>query len=430
MNQVVIKPARRIKGEIAVPGDKSISHRAVILSSIAQGTAKVKNFLFAEDTLNTVKAFKSMGISIEKEPGGGLIIKGNGLYGLKEPDNVLDLGNSGTGLRLLSGLLSGQDFFSVLTGDESLRNRPMGRVVRPLREMGARIDGRNNGELAPLVIRGTRLRPIRYNLPIPSAQVKSSLLLAGITVEDETVITEPTTSRDHTERMLAYLEAEIITEGLSVRIKGPGTMKARDIEVPGDISSASFFIVAALLLPDSELLIKDVGINPTRTEVLKILREMGANIRLIGGRNMGEEPVADLYVRSSRLKGIEIRGELVPKTIDEFPILCIAGALSEGETIIRDARELRVKETDRIAAMAAELRKMGCEVEEFPDGMRIVGRERLRGAPCRSYGDHRVAMALAIAGLRAEGETVIEDTLCVNTSFPGFFELLEAVRES
>ena len=425
----MVKPAKRIKGEIVVPGDKSISHRAVILSSIALGTARVRNFLFAEDTLNTVKVFRSMGISISEEPGGGLIIKGNGLHGLNEPDHVLDLGNSGTGLRLLTGLISGQGIFAVLTGDESLKNRPMGRVVKPLREMGAKIDGRNNGDLAPLAIRGTRLRPIRYNLPIPSAQVKSSLLLAALTAEGETIITEPVVSRDHTERMLAHLGAEIITEGLSVKVKGPGTLKGRDLDIPGDLSSASFFIVATLLHPDSEILIKNVGINPTRTGILEILRRMGADIRIMNEREMGEEPVADIYVRSSRLKGIEVRGELVPKTIDEFPILCIAGSLSEGETIIKDARELRVKEADRIAAMTTELRKMGVEVEEFPDGMRIVGGESFKGARCRSFGDHRIAMALAIAGLRAKGETIIEDTHCVNTSFPGFFEVLESVRQ-
>lgn len=428
METIKIIPAKSLRGEVRVPGDKSISHRAVILSSISEGRSRIKGFLSADDTIRTAMAFKAMGIRIEGLGRDELIIEGKGLEGLKEPENIIDLGNSGTSMRLLAGLLSGQRFFSVLTGDESLRRRPMKRVTVPLREMGAEINGRGDANFAPLAIKGSSLRPIHHESPVPSAQVKSSLLLAGLYAEGETKISEPRKSRDHTERMLRIFGAEIKEFNLSVSIKGGPKLKAQDIEVPGDFSSAAFFIVAGILVTDSEVSIKNVGINPTRTGLLDILKRMGAEIYSENLREVNREPVADIIVRSSRLKGLEIKGEELLRSIDEFPILCVAASFAEGETLIREASELRVKESDRIASMAQELKKMGAEVEEFPDGLKIEGRERLKGAVCNSHGDHRVAMAMAIAGLVADGETTVEDTEWVDTSFPGFREALEGLR--
>jgi len=428
MKAIKIKPAKSLKGEIKVSGDKSISHRAIILSSISEGRSRIKGFLSADDTIRTANSFKSMGIRIEGIGTDELIIEGKGPDGLKEPEDILDLGNSGTSMRLLAGLLAGQRFFSVLTGDESLRRRPMGRVTAPLRMMGAEINGRGDGSFAPLAIKGKSLRPINYESPISSAQVKSSILLAGLYAEGETSVKEPRKSRDHTERMLRVFGADLRINGLTISIKGRQTLTAQDVDVPGDLSSSAFFLVAGTIVPDSEIIIKGVGINPTRTGLIDILRRMGAEIHLENIRDICNEPVADIHVSSNQLKGVEIRGEEFLRAIDEFPIICVAASLSEGETVIREAGELRVKETDRISAMVEELRKMGVEVEEFPDGVRIKGRERLKGAICNSHGDHRVAMAMTVAGLVADGETVIEDTDCISTSFPGFMETLEGLR--
>jgi 3-phosphoshikimate 1-carboxyvinyltransferase len=428
METVRIKPAKSLRGEVRVPGDKSVSHRAVMLASISEGRSEIKGFLSAGDTLRSAKAFESMGIKIEGLGTERLVIDGKGLNGLKEPGDVLDLGNSGTSMRLLAGLLSGQRFFSVLTGDDSLRKRPMKRVTSPLRQMGAEINGRDDAGFAPLAIKGRTLRSIEYESPVPSAQVKSSILLAGIYAEGKTKVKEPGKSRDHTERMLRASGAEIKEYDLTVSIKGRPTLMARNIEVPGDFSSAAFFIVAGILVPDSEVIMKNVGVNPTRTGLLDILKRMKAEIHLENLRDVGGEPVADISVKSGHLGGAEIKGNEILKAIDEFPILCVAASLSEGETVIREAAELRLKESDRISAMTKELRKMGVEIEEFPDGIRIKGRERLRGAVCNSHGDHRVAMAIAIAGLLADGETVIEDTEWISTSFPGFIEILNGLR--
>lgn len=428
METIKIKPVKSLRGEIRVPGDKSISHRAVMLASISEERSVIKGFLSAGDTLRTVKAFENMGIKVEGAGTDNLIIGGKGLDGLREPEDILDLGNSGTSMRLLTGLLSGQRFFSVLTGDDSLRKRPMKRVTVPLRQMGAKINGRDDAGFAPLAIKGRTLKPIEYETTVPSAQVKSSILLAGLYTEGETKVKETGKSRDHTERMLMAFGADLKEFDLTVSIKGRPALKARDIVVPGDFSSAAFFIVAGILVPDSEVIIKNVGVNPTRTGLLDILKRMKAEIHLENLRDVGGEPMADISVKSGHLGGAEIKGNEILKAIDEFPILCIAASLSEGETVIREAEDLRVKESDRISAMVKELRKMGVEIEEFPDGIRIKGRERLKGAVCNSHGDHRVAMAIAIAGLLADRETVIEDTECISTSFPGFIETLNGLR--
>lgn len=430
METIKIRPATSLRGEISVPGDKSISHRAIILASIAKGKSRIKGFLSADDTLRTARAFESMGINIEGLGRGELIIEGKGLDGLREPEDILYLGNSGTSIRLLAGLLAGQRFFSILTGDASLRKRPMKRVTVPLRSMGAEINGRDDAGFAPLAIKGRPLNSINYESPVPSAQVKSSLLLAGLYAEGETKVKEPGKSRDHTERMLRIFGAEMVEFDLTISIKGSPALKAQELEIPSDFSSASFFMVAGIIVPDSEIHLKNIGVNPTRTGLLDILKRMGAEIYLEDMRGVKAEPVADIIVRSSKLRGIEVSGEEVLRAIDEFPILCVAASLSEGETVIREAAELRVKETDRISAMAEELRRMGVEIEEFPDGLRIKGKERLKGAICNSHGDHRVAMAIAIAGLLADGETTIEDTGWISTSFPGFINFLEGLTTS
>lgn len=424
-----IHPARTLRGEIVTPGDKSISHRSIMFGALAEGTTRVRGFLTGEDNLSTLKAFQAMGIAIRQAAPGELEIDGRGLDGLLEPADVLDCGNSGTTMRLMSGLLSGQRFFSVLTGDQYLRKRPMKRVVAPLTAMGARIWGRRGGELAPLAIQGGPLQPISYDSPIASAQVKSAVLLAGLYADGETTVREPHLSRDHSERMLRCFGADVRPFAGGVTLAGRPRLVARDMFIPGDISSATFFLVAALITPGAELLVKNVGLNPSRSGAVDILRAMGGELELLNEREQSGEPVADILVRHSRLKGIEIGGEVVPRAIDEFPVLSVAAALAEGTTVIRDAEELRVKETDRIAAMASELGKLGAAVEPTPDGMIITGRERLQGGSVTSHGDHRIAMSCAVAALAAAGPVAIADTACTETSFPGFWELLEAVRQ-
>lgn len=424
-----IQPALTLRGEIVTPGDKSISHRSIMFGALAEGTTRVKGFLTGEDNLSTLKAFQAMGITIRQAAPGELEIEGRGLDGLQEPADVLDCGNSGTTMRLMSGLLSGQRFFSVLTGDQYLRKRPMKRVVAPLTAMGARIWGRRGGELAPLAIQGGSLQAISYDSPIASAQVKSAVLLAGLYADGETTVREPHLSRDHSERMLRWFGADVRPFAGGVTVAGRPRLVARDMYVPGDISSATFFLVAALITPGAELLVKNVGLNPSRSGSIDILRAMGGELELLNEREQSGEPVADILVRHSRLKGIEIGGDVVPRAIDEFPVLSVAAALAEGTTVIRDAEELRVKETDRIAAMASELGKLGAAVEPTPDGMIITGRERLQGGAVTSHGDHRIAMSCAVAALAAAGPVAIADTACTETSFPGFWELLEAVRQ-
>ena len=424
MEKTVIERKGGLKGEVTVPGDKSISHRAVIIGSLAKGKTRIIGASRGDDNLRTLNAFRMMGIQVDEPKGDQLIINGGGLYALAEPEDVIDAGNSGTTVRLLTGLLSGQRFFSVITGDRYLRKRPMKRVVEPLSSMGAKIWGRGNGNFAPLAINGTRLNPIDYVSPIASAQVKSAILLAGLYADGVTKVTEPSLSRDHTERMLRFFGANLKRDDNSVSIAGGSNLDGREIEIPGDISSASFFIVAASVIPNSEIFLKRVGVNPSRTGILEVLKKMGANIQLLNEYETWGEPVADILVKTSRLKGTKIEGDLIPKTIDELPILSVAASVAEGDTVIKDAKELRVKETDRIKAVASELKKFGAEVEEFDDGMRISGKDKLMGCDCQSFGDHRIAMSLIIAGLMASGKTVVEDTSCTRTSFPEFKDKL------
>lgn len=428
METRTVQPARGLRGEIVIPGDKSISHRSIMIGSLAEGTTTVHGFLHGEDNHATLNAFRSMGIEIAELPGGVLRIEGRGLHGLAEPGDVIDCGNSGTTIRLMAGLLAGQSFFSVLTGDKYLRRRPMKRVVGPLASMGARIWGRGGGDLAPLAIRGGGLRPADYDSPIASAQVKSALLLAGLYADGVTTVREPHLSRDHSERMLAYFGADVRPFPGGVSIAGGPRLTGREVHVPGDISSAAFFLVAALIVPGSELLVRNVGVNPTRSGIIDILREMGGSIELLDERELAGEPAADILVRSSSLRGIEIGGAVVPRAIDEFPVVSVAAAFAEGTTVIRDARELRVKETDRIAAMTAELTRLGAKVEAREDGMVVTGPQSLAGGRISSHGDHRIAMSMAVAALRAEGEVLIDDTACTATSFPNFWELLQKVR--
>ena len=424
MDRIEISRAKKFKGEFSPPSDKSISHRAVIFSSLSKGKSAIRNLLKAEDPVSTINAFRALGVEID-DRGEEVIVHGNGIHGLTEPINVIDCGNSGTTIRMLSGVLSGNPFFSVLTGDESLRKRPMARVINPLREMGARIMARAEDRYPPVAIRGGKLRPVKYSMPVASAQVKSAILLAGLYAEGETEITEPVKSRDHSERMLPAFGAEVTVEGLRVRIEGVTELKGTDIHVPGDFSSAAFFIVGALLIRNSDITIKNTGINPTRTGLLRTLEKMGAEIELSNIRDLSGEPVADIRCKGEAgLRAIEVTKEKVPALIDEFPVLCVAATQAEGITTIRGAGELRVKESDRIKSMATELRKMGADVEEFEDGLSIKGRTTLRGAEVESYGDHRIAMAMTIAGLIAEGTTGIHGIGAVNISFPGFLEII------
>jgi len=426
VNSITINPAASIRGEITVPGDKSISHRSIMLGAIANGITTVRGFLRGEDNMSTMSAFRAMGVEIDDDSE-TLHIHGCGLHGLKEPSDVLDCGNSGTTIRLITGLLSGQSFFSVVTGDQYLRKRPMKRVVEPLSRMGATICGRNQGSLAPLAISGGRLTAIDYESPVSSAQIKSSIMLAGLYADGETSVKEPTLSRDHSERMFKLFGASIDRYDRRVTVRGGARLNAQEVIVPGDISSAAFFMVAALISPGSELLIRNVGVNPTRTGVIDILREMGGDIELLEQREVSGEPMADILVRSSSLKGIPISGSVIPRAIDEFPAICVAAACAEGVTTIRNAKELRVKETDRISAMAGNLRTLGVEVTECDDGMDIRGVESLAGGEVDSFGDHRIAMSLSVAALVARTGISVKDTDCVATSFPNFFQLLEKV---
>ncbi len=428
MQSKTIKPAGGLRGKISVPGDKSISHRSIMFGALSEGVTRISGFLQGEDNYSTLKAFRAMGVAIEDLGGGNLQVDGVGLHGLTEPSDILDCGNSGTTMRLMTGLLSGQDFFSVLTGDQYLRKRPMRRVVAPLSLMGARIDGRDGGERAPLVIRGGNLHGIDYASPVASAQVKSAILLAGLYAEGQTTVREPHLSRDHSERMLRAFGADLASFSGGVTLTPGGRLTGREVIVPGDISSAAFFLVAGLITPNSELLIRNVGINPTRSGIIDILQAMGGQIELLEERDVCGEPVADLLVKSSDLHGIEIGGAVVSRAIDEFPVISVAAALAEGTTTIRDAHELRVKETDRIAAMVSELTKLGADVVAREDGMVINGVECLSGGKVTSHGDHRIAMSLAVAACRASAEIAIADTDCTETSFPGFWSLLQSVQ--
>lgn len=424
-----ITPPKALRGSVFVPGDKSISHRAALLGALAEGETQVENFLLGADCLATIKCLAAMGVSFDgPDEKGRLVVHGRGAAALREPADVLDAGNSGTTMRLLLGVLAGCPFFSVITGDASLRRRPMKRVVEPLTRMGASIWGRQGGKLAPLAVRGGDLEAINYTLPVASAQVKSALLLAGLFARGETSVTEPVPTRDHTERMLEQFGASIRKEGNTVSIKGGQRLTGCQVVVPGDISSAAFLLVAAAVVPGSEVTVRGVGVNPTRDGILEVLKQMGADIEIFNRGYLGNEPVADIRVRHSRLTGVTVKGEIIPRLIDEIPVLAVAGALAEGETVIRDAAELRVKESDRIETVAGELKKLGAEVEVLPDGLRVQGGRPLTGTVLQSHGDHRVAMAMAVAGLVAKGKTLIQDTRCVDVSFPGFAGILSSLR--
>jgi len=421
-----VKRSAPLCGSVRVPGDKSISHRAVMLASLAQGDSTIKGFLESEDCVATLKAFERMGAAWERR-GGDLIVQGRGAQGLREPDDVLDMGNSGTGTRLLLGVVTGQDFAATLTGDSSLRSRPMKRVIEPLSLMGARFLGRENGGKLPLTVCGGALKGIHYRTPVASAQLKSAVLLAGLFAEGETCVEEPGPSRDHTERMLRTFGVNVHTEGLTHTLQGGPQLHSREITVPGDISSAAFFLTAAAIVPGSDLLIESVGVNPTRTGILDVLREMGANITLENERSCGAEPIADIRIRYAPLRGVRIGGDLVVRMIDEFPIFAVLAASAATPSIVEGAEELRVKESDRIAAIVEELNRMGASLSERPDGFAAAGGAKFRGAECGSRGDHRIAMSLAVAGLASSGETVVHGTAPIATSFPDFFALCQCL---
>lgn len=418
----IIQPSNSLNGKIRVPGDKSMSHRSIMLGSLAEGVTHVKGFLNAEDAMSTLKAFRAMGVEITDPVEGEVTIQGVGKYGLKAPENPLDLGNSGTSMRLLSGLLAGQDFDCTLTGDDSLSSRPMRRVTEPLALMGADIETQADGS-APLHIKGTKnLQGIDYTLPMASAQVKSCLLLAGMYAKGETKVTEPAPTRDHTERMLNGFGYRVKREGSQAIINSEGKLTATNIDVPSDISSAAFFLVGASIAKNSDVTLQHVGMNPTRTGIIDILQLMGANISILNRREVGGEPVADLRVMTSALKGIIIPEKLVPLAIDEFPVLFIAAACAKGQTVLTGAEELRVKECDRIQVMADGLQTLGVDVQVTTDGMIINGGE-IGGGEVVSHGDHRIAMAFSIAGLKASAPITVQNCANVNTSFPEFREL-------
>jgi len=424
MEIIKIKPAGKISGIVSVPGDKSISHRIAIIGSLADGVIDVSGFLCSADCLATLTAVQALGVEVEGAGTPELKIHGVGLRGLKKPAGVLDLGNSGTGLRLLTGLVSGCPFDTELTGDESLRKRPMMRIIKPLTRMGTVISGIH----CPLKIQGGHLRGIDYMSPVASAQVKSCVLIAGILAEKKTRLTEPVKSRDHTERLLSYLGADIKVDGLTVTVTGGVRLQARPVTVPGDISSAVFILAAPFMVPEGEVTVRGVGFNPTRTGIIGILTRMGADIKISPKDLSMGEPVASIQARKSALKGIDITAGEIPGLIDELPLIAVLATQAKGTTIVSGAEELRVKESDRIRNMAINLNKMGAAIEEKRDGWIIEGGRPLKGAVVSGFGDHRIAMAMVIAGLGASGATVIEGTEWINTSFPGFMDVIDKIR--
>ncbi len=421
------RPAKRLHGELSLPGDKSISHRAALFGALAEGTTRVKNFLFAADCLNTVECLRHLGVEFEADAEAKtLTVHGKGMRGLREPEVVLDAGNSATAMRSLLGLLAGQPFFSVLTGDASLRRRPMRRVVEPLRAMGANIAGRRGGELAPLAVMGGELQGIDYELPVASAQVRLSLLLAGLCAKGTTRIYGGSLARDHSERLLRWLGADLVFEPDAVSIT-PQTLQGADIDIPGDLSSAAFLLAAAAILPGSELLLRGVGLNPTRAGFLSVLNSMGAMIMESNLDEVSNEPRGDLTVSGADLLGTEVEPHRIPAMIDEVPLIAVVGTQAKGKTRVTGAEELRVKETDRISAICSQLSRLGAFIEEEEGGFTVSGPTRLQGAALDSFGDHRIAMALAVAALCAEGETTIAGWECVDISFPGFEKALEGL---
>ncbi|MBD5508387.1 MAG: 3-phosphoshikimate 1-carboxyvinyltransferase [Lachnospiraceae bacterium] len=416
---MIFKPVKHMSGEVTIPGDKSISHRAVMFGSLADGLTEVTNFLQGADCLSTIEAFRKMGIEIENTPD-KILIHGRGLHGLTAPSSVLDMGNSGTTTRLISGILAGQSFESTLTGDASIQKRPMRRIMEPLSMMGGNIVSVNGNDCAPLRITGAPLHGIHYHSKVASAQVKSTVLLAGLYADGETLVTEPSLSRNHTEIMLRYFGADLSSEDKTAKVCPEPHLQGQKIHVPGDISSAAYFIAAGLLVPGAEILIKNVGINPTRDGILKVAKEMGGNITLLN-ENYDGEPTADLLVKHSHLHGITIEGDIIPTLIDELPVINIMAACAEGTTVIRDAAELKVKESNRIDVMVQYLSAMGCNITGTDDGMIIVGGQPLHGTEVDSHLDHRIAMSFAIASLIADGETEIKGSDVVNISYPDFY---------
>jgi 3-phosphoshikimate 1-carboxyvinyltransferase len=423
----IITPAWRLSGSVRMPGDKSISHRYALLAAIAEGPSEIHGFASSADCQSTLDCLKGLGVKIDRQ-GEAVSIQGAGLAGLKPPQEALDAGNSGSTMRMLAGILAGQPFHSVLTGDASLSRRPMKRVIDPLARMGARIQSAEGG-LPPLQIEGGALVPIRYELPVASAQVKSAILLAGLFAEGETEVIEPSPTRDHTEIALEQMGAEIVRHGRAIAVRGRARLEGRKLQVPGDISSAAFFIVAALLVPESNLVIQNVGLNPTRTAILDLLVPMGGRVKVLNVEMVNGELRGDLHVESSQVQGGEIRPEMVPGLIDELPVLAVLGTQTKRGLSFHGAAELRVKESDRIAVVAENLRRMGARVEEYRDGLRVAGRQRLCGGEIKTHGDHRIAMAFAVAGLVAESVTLIRDSACVDISFPNFFTTLEQATQ-
>ncbi|HXZ29800.1 MAG TPA: 3-phosphoshikimate 1-carboxyvinyltransferase [Dehalococcoidia bacterium] len=424
-----VKPYPRLEGEVVLRGDKSISHRAVILNSLAQGEAEIDNFAPGGDCLATVRCLKALGVKIGKkgsQDSPTLLVSGTGSDGLKEASNVLDAQNSATTMRLLGGLLASQPFLSVITGDASLRNRPMGRLIEPLRLMGAEVWGRGQDSFAPLVIKGKKLRGMDFTLPVPSAQIKSAILLAGLFARGNTVLHQKILSRDHTERMLKQMGASLKSQGNSISLLPlSNPLTPINLRIPGDISSAAYFLVAAAIHPNAKMVIRDCGINPTRTGIIDILLAMGSRLKIDNERMEAGEPLADIVVESSELKGIEVGGDIIPRLIDEIPVLAVAGCVASGKTVIKDAGELRVKESDRIATVASELSRLGAKIEPLPDGMVIYGGRPLSGTEVDSHFDHRLAMSLAIAGLVAKGETTIKHAQVAQVSYPAFWQTLQ-----
>lgn len=414
---MVIQKIKKAAGQIKVPGDKSISHRAVMLGSLANGVTEISGFLKGADCLSTIDCFRKMGIDIDIN-GENVTVHGNGLRGLKKPDEMLYTGNSGTTTRLLCGILAGQNFDTSITGDTSIQKRPMGRVVKPLSMMGAKIEN----EYCPLYITGTKLHGINYKMPVASAQVKTAIILAGLYADGETVIHEIEKSRDHTELMLSAMGADLTVDNLDITVKPTNDLTAVNVDVPGDISSAAFFLVLGAIMPNSQITVTNVGINPTRTGIIDVLKDMGADITLENVHTSAGETVADITVRSSSLKGTTVGGDIIPRLIDELPIIAVAAVFADGQTVIKDAQELKVKETNRIRAVVDEFNKCGIDITETDDGMIINGGKSIHGADFKTYGDHRMAMSLTVLAQLANGESTLDDSDCACVSYPTFFD--------
>lgn len=413
-----------LRGEFSVPGDKSISHRAIMLGSLAKGQTEITNFLQGADCLSTIRCFQQMGVAIDNLTD-RIMLRGNGLHGLKCPDKILDTGNSGTTTRLLAGILAGQHFSAVINGDASIQKRPMGRIITPLSQMGAKITSLKNNDCAPFQIEGSALKGICYQSPVASAQVKSAILLAGLYAEGTTSVTEPSLSRNHTELMLRCFGVPVISEGTTASVSAVSTFEGQKLFIPGDISSAAYFMAAGLIVPHSSITIQNVGINPTRDGMLQVCRQMGGKLSIENKRILSGEPVADITVSSSSLKGITIGGDLIPTLIDEIPIIAVLACFADGDTIIKDAKELKVKESNRIAVMVENLSAMGAAIEATEDGMIIHGGKPLHGTSIKTYNDHRIAMSFAVAGLASDGKTSLDNPECVTISYPNFYEDLK-----